>query len=195
MKVESPKQAPAPLLGHEHENNNEEEGGIDEDGIDNMDFEEISDEELEEEVKVKGLGDALGVDWASLVAECRPRPRLDKIAGAKKRWDHSSVLARIGVSLEMAGDDEVVREILLSGKNDGIAAIQVAKLESALVRSNLFASAGPHRRALSARRDLAIRRHLCNLPLPHNMLERPLAYAAPPDPHFYETVLNTITIK
>ena len=34
-----------------------------------LDFEEISDGELEEESRNKGLGDALGVDWASLAKE------------------------------------------------------------------------------------------------------------------------------
>lgn len=194
---------------------------LDEDGIDDhMDFEEISDEELEEEVKVKGLGDALGVDWASLVAESRPRNKLEKSGSAKKRWEYHKVLTRVGISLEMAGE-ALVNEILRANKESEqkekieerksevgnedlsssvdsaaetetpdvkvevkvdieeikvphpVAAIQVALREKAMVRNNLFTSAGPFRRALSARRDLAIRRHLCNLPLKDSTVDRP----------------------
>lgn len=48
----------------------------------------------------------MGVDWASLVAETRPRERSDTEAipgGARKRWEPHRLLARIGVSLQYAG--------------------------------------------------------------------------------------------
>lgn len=170
------------------------ESALEEDGIDHMDFEEISDEELEEEIKVKGLGDALGVDWASLVAESRPRVKQEKSGSAKKRWESLKVLSRVGLSLEMAGE-KLIKEILKEShdkekeenKSESeeevkkeevvithpVAAIQVAIREKEMVRNNLFATAGTYRRALSARRDLAIRRHLCGLPIKDLSVERP----------------------
>lgn len=73
---------------------------IDEDNME-LDFEEISEDELEEESKIKGLGDALGVDWASLVAESRPRTK--PISSAKLRWESHNVLVNLGVSVKLAG--------------------------------------------------------------------------------------------
>lgn len=163
-----------------------------------LDFEEISEDELEEEIRVKGLGDALGVDWASLVAESRPRVK--PVSSAKGRWESNNVLVNIGVSVEMAGE-ALVKEILKEHGESNvqeeqqingiklevtdapespdvaishpIAAIQVAHREKEAVRKSLFASAGPHRRALSARRDLLIRRHLCHLPVKDAFVEAP----------------------
>lgn len=54
-----------------------------------------------------------------------------------------------------------------------VAAIQVAIRENEAERKMLFSSVGPYRRALSARRDLVIRRHLCNLPLKDTFVEAP----------------------
>lgn len=74
-----------------------------------LDFEEISEDELEEEARVKGLGDALGVDWASLVAESKPRVK--PITSAKIRWEPHNVLVNLGVSVELAGEN-LVKDIL-----------------------------------------------------------------------------------
>lgn len=79
----------------------------DEDDVTNMDFEEISDGELEEEKTRAGLGDALGVDWASLVADVRRREQTTPSGGARDRWRPERVLARLGLSLQMAGKDTV----------------------------------------------------------------------------------------
>lgn len=54
-----------------------------------------------------------------------------------------------------------------------IAAIQVADREKQMIRKTLFSNVGPHRRALGARRDLMIRRHLCNLPIDDSYVEAP----------------------
>lgn len=195
------------------------EESIDEENMD-LDFEEISEDELEEEARVKGLGDALGVDWASLVAESRPR--IKPVSSAKRRWESHNVLVNLGVSVEMAGE-ELVKDILkehaevklqeqqenavekMDTVTNGVenvtikvekpdeesevveikkentevsishpvAAIQVAIRENQAVRKTLFASAGPYRRALSARRDLAIRRHLSHLPIKDTYIEVP----------------------
>lgn len=53
---------------------------------------------------VAGLGDALGVDWASLVAESRPRPAVTAPGAARRRWQPENILARIGVSMQYAGE-------------------------------------------------------------------------------------------
>lgn len=71
-----------------------------------LDFEEISDGELEEEARSKGIGDALGVDWSSLVEESKAMMR-DKLTKnetpAKHRWHPDQILIDIGISYKMAG--------------------------------------------------------------------------------------------
>lgn len=71
-----------------------------------LDFEEISDGELEEEARIRGLGDALGVDWASLVEESRAIAREKsnvRNTSAKQRWQPHRILLDVGISLKMAG--------------------------------------------------------------------------------------------
>lgn len=58
-----------------------------------------------------GLGDALGVDWASLVADVRRREHTAPTGGARERWKPERVLSRLGLSLNMAGK-EIVQQIL-----------------------------------------------------------------------------------
>lgn len=73
-----------------------------------LDFEEISDGELEEEARIRGLGDALGVDWASLVEESKAKAneqRSNVFASAKQRWQPHRILLDVGVSFRMAGKD------------------------------------------------------------------------------------------
>lgn len=205
------------------------EESMDDENMD-LDFEEISEDELEEETRVKGLGDALGVDWASLVAESRPRVK--PVSSAKKRWESHNVLVNLGISVEMTGEDlakEIFREHALAKKeeelevskvkikeesemNGGgvyikqevkeepeevkenveveiphpIAAVQVAMQENRAVRKALFSSAGPFRRALCARRDLAIRRHLSHLPVEDDYVEVPKRH----DPELLKVALQ-----
>lgn len=171
----------------------------DEDDVTNMDFEEISDGELEEERTRAGLGDALGVDWASLVADVRRREQSAPSGGARDRWRPEKVLTRLGLSLHMAGKDTVegilhmnaeatesekkdeIQDINNSHKSQEnqvetpavninlsslhpVAAIQVAMQKRKRQRAVLFGSGCEITRGLSARRDLALRRYLCNLP-------------------------------
>lgn len=179
------------------------EESMDDENMD-LDFEEISEDELDEETRVKGLGDALGVDWASLVAESRPR--IMPTNSVKRRWGGHNILVNLGISVDMAGE-ELVKRILKEHADirrteekkeaDGteigvngisrdnteaksevqishpVAAIQVSLRSKELIRKNLFASVGPFRRALSARSDLIIRRHLCNLPVKDKYVEAP----------------------
>lgn len=84
-----------------------------------MDFEEISDGELEEDVKTscKGLGDALGVDWESLVKESLPR-RPTNHENPQDRWHFKSIIQRIGISVRAAGR-EFVDDLLKKYTDDG----------------------------------------------------------------------------
>ncbi|XP_046675929.1 fl(2)d-associated complex component-like isoform X2 [Homalodisca vitripennis] len=149
-----------------------------EENIDNLDFEEISDEELEEEARAnKGLGDALGVDWASLVAESRPRVVEAGPGAARRRWQPENILARIGVSMEYAGVDlfNEIHNKLTEKKGEDekgkigllhpVASLHVTLRDKQARRRCLFSGADTFKRALSARADLAIRRQLCNLPV------------------------------
>lgn len=201
-----------------------------------LDFEEISDGELEEEARNKGLGDALGVDWASLVQESRKiKKDTSHETTAKQRWQPHRVLLDIGISYKYAGTElasklianakvkleeerqerekleneklknklkveeiyikkEIVDpemesdssqfaedkpEIKIEDKPEAlkaeeidddlpthpIAFVQVALKKEKIERANLFSNAaGPNCRALSARRDLQLRRRLCGLP-------------------------------
>lgn len=73
---------------------------MDDEHMETMDFEEISDGELEEEIKTscKGLGDALGVDWESLVKESLPR-RPTTLNLMPDRWHCKTLFQRIGISV------------------------------------------------------------------------------------------------
>lgn len=210
-----------------------------------LDFEEISDGELEEEARIRGLGDALGVDWASLVAESKAIAKeraVVKETTAKQRWQPHRILLDVGVSFRMAGkefasnvlnqahrrlkeeeekltaaaraEDEGLSSIIkgvtikkemldepIEQNVDGfaikeikeeeqavatvavgmaepppiieeellihpIACVQVASRVNAEQRRNLvFNATGPYSRALSARRDIQMRRQLCGLPI------------------------------
>jgi zinc finger CCCH domain-containing protein 13 len=84
-----------------------------------LDFEEISDGELEEESRIKGLGDALGVDWESLQKETQkpvkhePEQFFDT---TKSRWSAHRILWETGVSAKLGGE-EFAREILTKARD------------------------------------------------------------------------------
>lgn len=189
-------------------------------------FEEISDGELEEEARIRGLGDALGVDWASLVEESKAIAKeksllVVKDTSAKQRWQPHRILLDVGVSFRMAGkefasnvlnmahrklkeeqsaaaaasvvntkNEEAFKNVTIKTEQteasvvDGfeikevkeeveeellihpIACVQVASRVNAEHRRNLvFHATGPYSRALSARRDIQMRRQLCGLPI------------------------------
>ncbi|CAK1550123.1 unnamed protein product [Leptosia nina] len=174
----------------------ESQDGKDEDDAANLDFEEISDGELEEERTRTGLGDALGVDWASLVADVNRREQKPPTGGARDRWRPERVLSRLGLSFNMAGKDKVQsilqknaesiekgnkevdakqgKEMLNGNDKDvqtpdvnslhPVASVQVAIDKRKRQREVLFGLGCEITRGLSARRDLALRRYLCNLP-------------------------------
>ncbi|XP_055630534.1 fl(2)d-associated complex component-like isoform X2 [Toxorhynchites rutilus septentrionalis] len=241
-----------------------------------LDFEEISDGELEEENKFKGLGDALGVDWASLTLETRAKLKPEQTipVSARNRWKAHHILLDIGISVRLAGEayaqrvlteskeklreeidefkaaaerkkvaavkkeeeeqmingvkikkeilDEDDQEARKEAEQDGnsikkeegiddskeateqetnlaemdkilhpVAAVHVAMRERLQARRNLILhAAGPHSRALSARRDLEIRRQLCGFP-PQECNERITEHqTAPTNPELHETVMK-----
>uniref|UniRef100_A0A1I8QCM6 Uncharacterized protein n=1 Tax=Stomoxys calcitrans TaxID=35570 RepID=A0A1I8QCM6_STOCA len=78
-----------------------------------MDFEEISDGELEEERAAKGVGDALGVDWSSLVAETKRLPSYQTTT-AKQKWQPHRIILDVGISMRMAGD--YAKQLLINAK-------------------------------------------------------------------------------
>lgn len=85
-----------------------------------MDFEEISDGELEEESRIKGLGDALGVDWASLAKETQlpiKHEPDDFLDSTKSRWTPPRILWDIGVSAKLAGED-FARQVLTEARDE-----------------------------------------------------------------------------
>lgn len=92
---------------------NDDTGIVDEKHEDDeiLDFEEISDGELEEDSRNKGVGDALGVDWASLIAETKLQAE-NAVPGAneqpttaKQKWQPHRIILDMGISLCMAGED------------------------------------------------------------------------------------------
>ena len=85
-----------------------------------LDFEEISDGELEEESRIKGLGDALGVDWASLAKETQwpiKHETEEFIDSTKSRWTPHRILWDIGVSVKLSGED-FAREVLTEARDE-----------------------------------------------------------------------------
>lgn len=85
-----------------------------------LDFEEISDGELEEESRIKGLGDALGVDWASLAKETQLpiKHEPDDFSDFNKsRWTPPRILWDIGVSAKLAGEN-FARQVLTEAREE-----------------------------------------------------------------------------
>lgn len=131
---------------------------VEDDAIVSLDFEEISDEELEEESKSNrgaSVADALGADWASLVAEWRPPRETSKEGSARANWSSEAVFRRIGISPELAGDHLLGRitRTYLSGNQD--------EAKKPVLPSSFL----KNKQALSARTDIIIRRQLCGLPV------------------------------
>lgn len=191
-----------------------------------LDFEEISDGELEEEARIKGLGDALGVDWASLVEESKAmlREKLTKTeTTVKQRWNPNQILLDTGISYKMAGESFAQQTLIhafesiknaqnmVDVKNDNLSdnhmdidikkepnddeikvngkygidhtdsLVERKEDENSLIlhplpcvqtsvqsidqkrRQLVFNASGPYSRGLCTKRDIAMRRQLCNL--------------------------------
>uniref|UniRef100_A0A8D8LIC6 Uncharacterized protein n=1 Tax=Cacopsylla melanoneura TaxID=428564 RepID=A0A8D8LIC6_9HEMI len=145
-----------------------------------LDFEDASDEDLE--TKAATIGDALGVDWASLVQETKPQNLSQEETGsAKKRWEPAQIFARLGLSDTMAGRETVDRikaKYGLDGSSNSgdtqqdldsapvllhsMPGIHCALRDKIKARRQMF---DPLRRALHARHDLSIRKQVAGFPV------------------------------
>ncbi|XP_011261740.1 zinc finger CCCH domain-containing protein 13 [Camponotus floridanus] len=117
---------------------------IEDENMETMDFEEISDGELEEDIKTsgKGLGDALGVDWESLVKETQARRIVSSNQdSAENRWQCKAIFYRIGISKKYAGEDFVKKLLRKYEKNEFLLA-DIALMHTALARNRLLQDLG-----------------------------------------------------
>lgn len=93
-----------------------------------LDFEEISDGELEEESS-KGLGDALGVDWAGLVAAAEPKeskPTGQLKTTVKEMWEPKRIFRDVGISVRMAGR-ELAERLLGQEVTEAVGLMKIKK--------------------------------------------------------------------
>lgn len=128
--LETPEHIPEDVFPKEEEMKVE----IEEDNLETMDFEEISDGELEEDIKTsgKGLGDALGVDWESLVKESQPRRGFQE--SAEGRWTCRAIFQRIGISRKYAGDELTDKLCKKYGSDGEFLLSDVAMVHAAMWR-------------------------------------------------------------
>lgn len=180
------------------------------------------------ESRIKGIGDALGVDWASLVEESKAmmQEKLLKCeTSAKQQWNPNRILLDIGVSYKMGGgefaqdtllnayetlkqdgendfdekadtacndnhlgikikteigdDGEPITESKVNGKYEvsrpgqstepglHLHPLPCVQRSAQNITNKLnrlvFNASGPYSRGLCTRRDIALRRQLCNL--------------------------------
>lgn len=73
---------------------------------------------LIKDIRIAGIGDALGVDWQGLIAETRQQASdyaalqgRDRDTSAKQRWQPHRVLLDMGISFGMAGTEYALRVI------------------------------------------------------------------------------------
>jgi hypothetical protein len=133
----------------------------DDDILETMDFEEISDEELGEVENRVRIVDALGVDWASLVCQEKKNNSENleiesKSTSARKRWNPVNVLSSMNISKSLLGETlfnriAELKKLENSGNNESNA--PQTKDIGVLEKLGL----GPNCRALSSRRDMAVR--------------------------------------
>lgn len=185
------------------------------------DFDPISDDELEAlidesedkeaapETTATSISDTLDIDWSSLVKETRPKEEeqaasSEKRVSARARYTGARVLARIGISKNLAGEEltqqvvEFCRKQLAAedaGQEGGgepefkledlTAGFHVAAVAARRQQSLVLQSCGRYCRALSARRDLMLRRALCKVYEPSST-----GPAATVDPELYKRSLQ-----
>ncbi|ODM91818.1 Zinc finger CCCH domain-containing protein 13 [Orchesella cincta] len=158
--------------------------------LERMDFEEISDEELGDvgENKIP-IVDALGVDWASLVCGEKNRPispssvlsTASTSMKVRKRWTPLQVVSRVGL-LSNCSEKLLQKVVELKMKEEPYAEssedpmdleekIQdelqnAGKFRKIRARGNVIDTIGlgPNSRALSSRRDMALRRYYLGMP-------------------------------
>jgi len=134
------------------------------------DLDEVSLGEEDEEVGT--TKSALEVDWSELMA--KPEESFEKVveeAGIlKRRWSLTAVLNRVGLSKPLVGKEKYEKIIALANE-DIEESLQFKPvhhlsymdvyLRKRAKSMNTILSDGPYTRALTARRDLSVRRFLC----------------------------------
>jgi len=171
--------------GDSHDEEEEEKG---EDGGSMVsggeEYEPISDDELDEiladnaqkrddqqdDDRVPGPLDVIDVDWSSLMPKQKQEPRAP--GAALLRFTPGAVLLRAGVSRRLAGPQLLarVKEVCKGELDDpkdaerlfehDLGALNMAALNRRVERASLLRNLGSSCKALSARRDIAIRKQL-----------------------------------
>ena len=152
----------------------------DDDILERMDFEEISDDELGEVENKVSIVDVFGVNWASLLSRDKselPSNQSGTSDGpsartVRQRWTPVQVFQQVGISRKLCGEalfqkvlDKIKDSQNVSPEDTKQATMLEEELEKPmcrrrrLERSSLLENygLGPHSRALSAKRDMAVR--------------------------------------
>lgn len=74
------------------------------------------------------------MDWASLVADVRRREQTAPVGGARDRWRPERVLARLGLSVHMAGKNTV--QDVLHKNAESLKENNTEKSESQILEQN-----------------------------------------------------------
>jgi len=118
--------------------------------------------------------DALDVDWSELIS--KPEGFADKVEETgvlKKRWSLAAILNRVGLSESLVGKKKYNEIIALANKDveDSLQFKPMHRMQYLDMylrnrverRRTIVSEHGPYTRALTARRDLSIRRFLCHM--------------------------------
>ncbi|CAG7838147.1 unnamed protein product [Allacma fusca] len=166
----------------------------DDDLLDPLDFEEISDDELYEVENKISIVDVFGVNWASLLSRDKPELPSNQSGvnscestskNVRQRWTPLQVFQQVGISRKLCGEalfqkvvDKVKESLKISDNEDPKESENIElELEKPMCRRRRLErhsllenyGLGPHSRALSAKRDMVVRRCLLNLP-PKNLV-------------------------
>ena len=152
----------------------------DDDILERMDFEEISDDELGEVENKVSIVDVFGINWASLLSRDKSELPSNQSGSSdstlartvRQRWTPVHVFQQVGISRKLCGEalfqkvvDKIKESLNVPPEDTKQAAMLEEELEKPmcrrrrLERSSLLENygLGPHSRALSAKRDMAVR--------------------------------------
>ncbi|XP_065201903.1 peptidyl-prolyl cis-trans isomerase G-like isoform X2 [Planococcus citri] len=142
-----------------------------------VDIEKTNEHLDSEEDTVSRVSDAIGVDWAELVEESkRKTPAIEESSKLiRKKWSGVNMFSKIGISEKYAGKElfeEIQNELNVTDNDDdkniadkfhhSIAGLHVCLRDKSIKRKTLFE---PYKTAISARKDINMRRRLCGLPV------------------------------
>ncbi|XP_037076054.1 uncharacterized protein LOC119097111 [Pollicipes pollicipes] len=123
------------------------------------------------EARPQSLVDALAIDWSSLVSAQPRRPAPPPPGSALERFSAAAVFSQLGVCADWAGPELMQTVRQHCGAPPDSEEVPSEPVPSAAECQRRYrrrteqaiTDPGPHRRALCARADLAIRRHLCDV--------------------------------